>query len=54
MIDGSALASRAIADSARRELPSEWGGPEPGADRSPPQEMRVIPEPGRRVTVRKP
>lgn len=54
MIDGSALASRAIGDAARRELASEWGGPEPGADRSAPRMMRVVREPGRRVTVRKP
>lgn len=54
MILGSALASRAIGDAARRDLASEWGGPEPGAERSPQQGVAVVREAGRRVTVRKP
>lgn len=54
MIDGSALAARAIGDAARRDLASEWGGPEPGAERSALQGVRVVRETGRRVTVRKP
>ncbi len=54
MIPGSALASRAIGDAARRDLASEWGGPEPGAERSPQQGVAVVREAGRRVTVRKP
>lgn len=51
MIDGSALASRALSDTAPRELASEWGGPEPS---SPYGTMPVAREPGRRVTPRKP
>jgi hypothetical protein len=54
MIDGLALAARAIGDAARRELASEWGGPEPDARRRPPRAIPVIPESARRVTVRKP
>jgi hypothetical protein len=54
MMGGSAMGSRAIGDVARRDLASEWGGPETGAERRPPQAVRVIPEPSRRVTVRKP
>jgi hypothetical protein len=49
---GSALASRPVSDAARRDLPSEWAGPEPSrgtvsTDNSP----RTI---VRRVIVRKP
>ena len=37
MMDGSALAARAIGDAARRDLPSEWAGPAPpGAPTAPP------------------
>ncbi|WP_160328072.1 hypothetical protein [Sphingopyxis sp. H115] len=54
MIAGAALGSRAIGDAARRDLASEWGGPEPGGDRSPPQRVQVVREADRRVTVRKP
>ncbi|MBB6427523.1 hypothetical protein [Sphingopyxis sp. JAI128] len=54
MITGAALASRAIGDTARRDLASEWGGPEPGGERSPSQRRQVVREAGRRVTVRKP
>lgn len=54
MIAGAALAARALGDAARRDLASEWGGPEPGAPRSPTQNVRVTAEPGRRATPRKP
>ena len=62
MIGGSALAARALGDAAGRDLASEWGGPEPGAGRSPMQGMRVARDPARRrragaarrATVRKP
>ena len=54
MIGGSALAARALGDAARRDMASEWGGPEPGAERSPVQGGRVASDPARRVTVRKP
>lgn len=51
MIDGSALAARAIADASRRDIASEWGGPEPAARQaSVPAERRTE----RRVTVKKP
>ncbi|WP_156377361.1 MULTISPECIES: hypothetical protein [unclassified Sphingopyxis] len=51
MIAGSALASRAIGDAQRRDLPSEWGGPEPAAAQTT---APVAPETRRRVAVRKP
>ncbi|KGB55628.1 hypothetical protein FG91_01233 [Sphingopyxis sp. LC81] len=51
MIDGSALASRAVGDTAPRDLASEWGGPEPSAPRGT---VPIAREPGRRVTPRKP
>ncbi|MCM3419384.1 hypothetical protein [Sphingopyxis alaskensis] len=51
MIDGSALAARAIADVARRGLASEWAGPEPAAPQTAPPPVR---EAARRVTLRKP
>lgn len=54
MIAGAAIASRAIGDAARRDLASEWGGPEPDGGRGPAQSVQVVREPGRRVTVRKP
>jgi len=54
MIPGSALASRAIGDVARRDLASEWGGPDPGAGRSAERGMQVSRDTGRRAIVRKP
>ncbi|MGN7930009.1 hypothetical protein [Sphingopyxis sp. 22461] len=51
MIAGSALASRAVGDAQRRDLPSEWGGPEPAAAQTA---VPVAPEPRRRMAVRKP
>lgn len=51
MIAGSALASRAIGDVARRNLPSEWGGPEPAARQVT---VAIGREPHRRMAVRKP
>ncbi len=51
MIGGSALASRAIGDAARRDLASEWAGPEPAGPQTAPQLAR---EAARRVTLRKP
>lgn len=51
MIGGSALASRAVGDTAPRDLASEWGGPEPSAARGT---VPIAREPGRRVTPRKP
>jgi hypothetical protein len=51
MIDGSALAARAIGDVARRDLPSEWAGPEPAA---PQTALPLAREAARRVTLRKP
>lgn len=51
MTGGSALSSRAIGDVARRDLTSEWGGPEPaGPQAAIPAER----QPPRRVTLRKP
>ncbi len=54
MIGGAALSARGLSDAARRDLASEWGGPEPGAARRPEQAVRIIRDAGRRVTVRKP
>lgn len=51
MTDGTALAARAIGDVARRDLPSEWAGPEPAALQTAPPLVREAP---RRVTPRKP
>jgi hypothetical protein len=51
MIGGSALSSRAVGDTAPRDLASEWGGPEPSAVRDA---MPVAREPARRVKPRKP
>lgn len=51
MIDGSALAARAIGDVARRDLASEWAGPEPAA---PQTALPPVREAVRRVTLRKP
>lgn len=51
MIAGSALGSRAIADETRRDLASEWGGPEPAA---PQTAIPAERQPPRRVTLRKP
>ncbi len=51
MIAGSALASRAISDVARRDLASEWGGPDPALPRV---KIVVVPDATRRVAVRKP
>ncbi len=51
MIGGSALGARAIGDVGRRDLASEWGGPEPAA----PQNAVPAPrEARRRVALRKP
>ena len=51
MIDGLALASRAIGDATRRDLASEWTGPEPAAPQTP---LPVRRDTGRRMVVRKP
>lgn len=51
---GSAMASRAIGDVARRGLASEWGGPEPAAARDTPQGVAIERQAARRVAVRKP
>jgi hypothetical protein len=51
MIDGSALAARAIGDAARREIASEWAGPEPAAAQTP---LPVPRETRRRMIVRNP
>ena len=51
MMPGSALASRAIGDATRRDLASEWAGPEPAAAQTP---MPLAREAVRRVTLRKP
>jgi hypothetical protein len=51
MIDGSALSARAIGDVARRDLASEWAGPEPAA---PQTALPLAREAPRRVTVRRP
>ncbi|WP_171003942.1 hypothetical protein [Sphingopyxis sp. L1A2A] len=51
MMGGSALASRAISDAARRDLASEWGGPEPAAAQAAVPPIR---EASRRVIIRKP
>lgn len=48
---GIAMASRAIGDVTRRNLASEWGGPEPAATQTP---LPVPRETPRRKTVRKP
>ena len=46
MIDGSAPGSRAIGDASRRDLASEWTGPEPAAPQAPFDPTRVhAPEP---------
>lgn len=54
MSPGAALASRAIGDAARRDLVSEWGGPEPAAGRSVSRGIAIIRDASRRVAVRKP
>jgi hypothetical protein len=51
MIGGPAIGSRAIGDVARRDLASEWGGPEPAAAQTP---IATGKQPTRRVTLRKP
>ncbi|MEQ8311696.1 MAG: hypothetical protein RIA72_13450 [Sphingopyxis sp.] len=51
MIGGSALASRAIGDAARRDLASEWAGPEPAGSQTT---LPLARETARRVTLRKP
>lgn len=51
MMGGSALSARALGDVARRELASEWAGPEPAAVQTP---LPVAPDRRRRVVVRKP
>jgi hypothetical protein len=51
---GSAMASRAIGDVARRGLASEWGGPEPAAVRDAMQGVAIERQAARRVAVRKP
>ncbi len=51
MTGGSALSARAIADVARRNLASEWGGPEPAAPQLP---LPIAPRTGRRIILRKP
>jgi len=51
MTGGSALSSRAISDATRRDMASEWGGPEPAAVQSP---LPIRRRTDRRVTVRKP
>lgn len=51
MIDGSALSARAPGDVARRDLASEWAGPEPAATQTP---LPAPPDTGRRMVVRKP
>jgi len=48
---GSALASRAMADAARRDLAAAWGGPAPAARQT---EMTIARDRPRRVIVRKP
>ncbi|MDO9370732.1 MAG: hypothetical protein Q7T68_19390 [Sphingopyxis sp.] len=54
MIAGSALGSRALSDTTRRNLASEWGGPDPAAVRRAGQNLNPARERGRRVTMRKP
>lgn len=51
MIDGSPLSARALGDATRRELASEWPGPEPAATQTP---LPVRPDTRRRMVVRKP
>lgn len=51
MMGGSALSSRALSDAARRELASEWSGPEPATAQAMPPPVR---ESARRIVVRKP
>lgn len=50
-MDGSALAARSIGDVARRDLASEWAGPDPATVQTVPPLAR---EAARRVTLRKP
>lgn len=51
MMGESALSSRALSDAARRDLASEWSGPEPATTQVLPPPVR---ESARRVAVRKP
>lgn len=51
MIGGSALSARALGDAARRDLASEWAGPEPAAPQTP---LPVQADGDRRMVVRKP
>lgn len=51
MTDGSALSARALGDAARRDLASEWTGPEPAAPQTP---IPLPREAARRLIVRKP
>lgn len=53
MIGRMALGSRAIGDTGGRELPSEWGGPEPAARRHGERQAQTS-ETAHRTTVRKP
>lgn len=51
MSPGSAIAARATGDVSRRDMASEWGGPEPAA----PHVAVALPrEAPRRVMLRKP
>lgn len=59
MIGGSALASRAVGDTARRDLPSAWGGPDPSAAADPvpivrERVRRIVRDRVRRIVPRKP
>lgn len=51
MTDGAALSSRALGAATRRDLASEWSGPEPAATQVP---LPIVREAVRRVIVRKP
>lgn len=51
MIDGSALSARALGDAARRDLASEWSGPDPAGAQTP---LPVPRDSCRRMVVRKP
>ena len=53
MTAGGAIGSRAIGDGGRRDLPTEWGGPDPSAAQAQERASRRGRD-ERRMAVRKP
>lgn len=54
MTAGQPIASQPVGAAAQRILPSEWGGPDPGAGPPAARTIRPGADGGRRMRVRKP